>query len=550
MSLLNFPNSPTTGDTYAFGVNIWEWTGSSWIKSGAIATTAEETVPDWIRPSDWLPLPSMTEGDQKFAGLYAIFQGASGNTGTTADSNFVALNAFGNYIIDWGDGITQAFTSGTTAYYRYNYENIAATAYSTQGYKQILIQGYPQSGSTLTGLFFNVNHPLTEFSTGSQQFNGHMWLDIKVCAPYLTQLCLTKPFNQSLALQTTATDSTTAPLLKQFEFVGTSGITIASKLFRDCFSLESVKGVCWTANINDMGQMFSQCYSLRKLPDLEMSSVLSLDNTFFLAYSLEQPPKINAPNCTNFNSLFGSCRALKKAPLIVSTSGITLNFMFGNCFSLKSFTNIPDITNAKSIQGMFQGMYSLVEGISFDTSNVLDMGSLYSECSMLKSVPEYNLSSATSTSAMFGNCFSLESCPDFNTPNLTNFTYMFNGCRSLRRAPKLNTNKCTQWLVFGQGPFVFCGALQEIPEYNVSAIPNSQSIGFGQSTPQLKRAIFKDAICNVTIAACDFSPTAINEMFTGLGLTGSGRTVTISGNWGTTGCNRSIATAKGWAVSG
>lgn len=77
MSLLNFPNSPATGDTYGFGVNIWEWTGSSWIKSGAITTTSGEDY-TWTRPSDWLAMPSMTEGDQKVAALYAIYPGGSG----------------------------------------------------------------------------------------------------------------------------------------------------------------------------------------------------------------------------------------------------------------------------------------------------------------------------------------------------------------------------------------------------------------------------------------------------------------------------------------
>jgi hypothetical protein len=42
MSLLNFPNSPSTGDTYSFGAKTWEWDGSSWtIYNLATQSTAE-----------------------------------------------------------------------------------------------------------------------------------------------------------------------------------------------------------------------------------------------------------------------------------------------------------------------------------------------------------------------------------------------------------------------------------------------------------------------------------------------------------------------------
>jgi hypothetical protein len=108
MSLFNPPNSPTVGLTYSFGANIWEWNGYAWLRAGSIATAAEESF-EWVRPSDWLEMPAMNEGDQKFAGLYAIFKGASGFTGAKADSNFVALNMEGNYIVDWGNGVTQVF---------------------------------------------------------------------------------------------------------------------------------------------------------------------------------------------------------------------------------------------------------------------------------------------------------------------------------------------------------------------------------------------------------------------------------------------------------
>jgi hypothetical protein len=97
--------------------------------------------------------------------------------------------------------------------------------------------------------------------------------------------------------------------------------------------------------------------------------------------------------------------------------------------------------------------------------------------------------------------------------------------------------------------FSLTPSLQTIPPYDFSRVNSSQAISF-QSCPQLKVGVVKDHISTISYQSCDLSPSALNDIFTNLGLTGSGKTITIGGNWGASGCNRSIATAKGWAVSG
>ena len=70
-------------------------------RRGAIAAAKQEG--DWVRPSDWLPLPSVSDSEQKFVGLHAIFE----------DANFVALRCQAAYTVDWGDGVVENFTSNT-----------------------------------------------------------------------------------------------------------------------------------------------------------------------------------------------------------------------------------------------------------------------------------------------------------------------------------------------------------------------------------------------------------------------------------------------------
>ena len=53
----------------------------------------------------------------------------------------------------------------------------------------------------------------------------------------------------------------------------------------------------------------------------------------------------------------------------------------------------------------------------------------------------------------------------------------------------------------------------------------------------------------ISFADCKLSAAALNEIFTNLG-TASAQTITIINNYGAATCNRSIATAKGWTVTG
>jgi len=52
-----------------------------------------------------------------------------------------------------------------------------------------------------------------------------------------------------------------------------------------------------------------------------------------------------------------------------------------------------------------------------------------------------------------------------------------------------------------------------------------------------------------TIASCNFSGPALNTYYTNLG-SGTGQTLTVTGNYGVTDDDPSIATAKGWTVTG
>lgn len=63
------------------------------------------------------------------------------------------------------------------------------------------------------------------------------------------------------------------------------------------------------------------------------------------------------------------------------------------------------------------------------------------------------------------------------------------------------------------------------------------------------RIAAKDFRFSFSVAFCKLSAAALNEIYTNL-PTVVGQTITVSNNYGTTGDNPAIATAKGWTVTG
>jgi hypothetical protein len=67
--------------------------------------------------------------------------------------------------------------------------------------------------------------------------------------------------------------------------------------------------------------------------------------------------------------------------------------------------------------------------------------------------------------------------------------------------------------------------------------------------PSLSRIEARNFRFTFVISVCKLSATALNEIYTNLPSV-VGQTITVTSNWGTATDTPSIATAKGWAVTG
>ena len=144
---------------------------------------------------------------------------------------------------------------------------------------------------------------------------------------------------------------------------------------------------------------------------------------------------------TNMSNMFSDNTSLTNITFgdNFNTANVTnMGGMFKNCTILKTIDlSSFDTSNATIFASMFmncQGLQNL-DLKSFNTSNVTSMLSMFYNCSSLTSLDlsSFNTSNVERMETMFYNCSSLTSLDlsNFNTSKITDMTYMFNRCKSL-----------------------------------------------------------------------------------------------------------------------
>lgn len=307
----------------------------------------------WVRPADWLALPALADGDEKIAGLFAVYDGGS---------NFVAFQIYGAYTVDWGDGsAAENFSSGAIAQHNLSYSGVSSDTLSSRGYRQAIITITPQAGQHITNLNFGKKHDqsgLGEYRTP--------WLDIAVASQNLSGMYVSSS-NARLAL------------MEQFRIIGTHGITSLGYVFYNCDSLETVS--IDTANVTNMAYTFAYCKSLKWI-DFDTRNVTNMNGTFFENSALHFGHDLNTAKVESMSSMYSACACLVGIPAYDTNKVTDMSSMFSYSGGVTFF---PDI----------------------DTSNVENMASMFFNNSALQAVPELNVAKCTNFASMFSGCPSL-----------------------------------------------------------------------------------------------------------------------------------------------
>lgn len=232
--------------------------------------------------------------------------------------------------------------------------------------------------------------------------------------------------------------------------VDTSAVTWMKSLFSGCTSLTSIENLASfnTSNVTSMGTMFYNCRALTSLnlSTFDTSKVTDMNQMFAQCISLQtvDVSNFNTDSVTDMYSMFYNCQSvtdidLSNAHKLAYTPG-----MFYNCAALQSitFANSIDTSNVTNMGDMFSGCSSLkrIDLSNFDTSNVTNIWNLFANCSSLEyiDISSFDLSNVTAHGNPFVNTTALKT---LKTPKVNPLDTMVLAKEMLNTSTFTNTTK-------------------------------------------------------------------------------------------------------------
>lgn len=494
-----------------------------------VADSLSNAAP-WTRNPSWLTLPVVSDTDEKFVGLHAVWPA----------NIWAAVRCQGDYTVDWGDGSVINYSSNVLADHYYDstnpllantnapvtlvdagdlvertfhgytnnttvrFFNITGTTGLNEGveyyvinatannfqvsntilgsavtltgngsaallpYEQAIVIITPQVGSNITLFDMGVRYANSNISASANLFSGYStgWLDIDMSLPSLTSTGLRISTNNWVF-----TDEDEYYLrydnLERAVIRNTGNLTTAQSLFDGMKNIRVVE-LPTTSNIANLNFTFYNCYSLSNVNLFDTSKATSMYYMMNSCFNLRQLPLFNTSNVTSFSSAFEACTSLKEFPPLNTVNGK----FFSGMFTSTNLTTIPllDTSNGSSFSNMF--VNSRIEKVPLlNLSNAKTTSSMFYGCKNLNEVPLFNTSNVSDMSYMFYDCRSLRSIPTFNTCNVTSMGNMFTLCSRLVDVPLFDMSNVST----ASNMFRNCTALRQVPNFNV---PNLQTAAF------------------------------------------------------------------------
>lgn len=399
-------------------------------------------------------------------------------------ANFFAFNGQGAYTINFGDGTTTNYASNTQANYEFNFNNAALAG--------------TNKPVTFTAATNTVNQAAHGFTAGTVVpfFNIVTTTGLVEGRRYYVVNPIANAFQVSATLggaPVTLTGDGSATLLPYKVAI----VTITPQ------AGQNLTVINLQAKHNQTGL---QAYTTGWL-DLAISV-----------------PNVAGASYTLGGTTVGH-RILERVNVIACGVLTNMASMYSNTPALRSVSAFPSgITQVTNLASHYQG-------------------------SGLKNFPIFLGSAANvqSTSQMFNSCFNAEYFPALpgSIAALTNVTNMYSST-NVKRIPAFPsstanisgfTNICQQM-----------PNLVELPAFNLSGVTTGSSASnMFVNCPSLRRMLISGMRFSFTVANCQLSAAATNEIFEGLPAVATAQTITVSGN-PNAGFTASIATAKNWVV--
>lgn len=269
---------------------------------------------------------------------------------------------------------------------------------------------------------------------------------------------------------------------------------------------------------------------------------------------------INLPNLAAGANLIIGGSAVRHTSLervnITSWGNInSIADMFFGCTRLQSVNETEwNMSNITSVLNLFRSCAAIskLNCSNWDISKINNWGNAFLTCWGMVSfiAPSGTITSSNGLVNLFNSCYALEELDlsGWDVSKITNMNGIFGGCFSLRNLNLTGWN--TSAVTNATNMFATCYSLDKIPALNLSAVNTITSASFCSNSVSLTRMQATGINVSVSVANCMLGASALNEIYTNLSANGTGKTITVTGNYGTASDDPSIATAKGWTVTG
>ena len=392
--------------------------------------TYKPDVKPWVRPSEWLDMPTINPGDEKVAMLLAVPSGEPISVLLYIHGTEISSNIRPTYsTIDWGDGNSELvygretrwnYNSETNPYiqppiHEYNFDDLpSSTEFILNG--MLCRQTIIEIDNSVSGLqYFNIaymNDGYVRNPTGNypQAKGGHhnnvqtsTLLDLHVESSNLTEMPTINHNGYSRHYNV------------QRMVINSSGnLKYCSRMFQEMFELQSVSYPSGMfSDCTSFYHMFSNCRKLSEIPPMDTSSATELQGMFYNCNSLvELPEGLNTASVTGFYSTFNECYSLKEFPNLDYSNGTNFSATFARMYQIRDIPSGLDFSKAEYTNSMFAYGHSLeVLPVRFldQMSGVVQAASMFQYCPKLRNFGgPINLPSCTHMVNFANNCGNIE----------------------------------------------------------------------------------------------------------------------------------------------
>lgn len=112
-----------------------------------------------------------------------------------------------------------------------------------------------------------------------------------------------------------------------------------------------------TASVTDMSSMFSKCYGLTSIPQLNTSNVTNMSNMFEYNY-ITSIPELDTSKVTNMFAMFAECDKLTNIPELDTSNVTNMHYFARYCSSLTSIPRL-DVSKCVNFSEALDGCRSL-----------------------------------------------------------------------------------------------------------------------------------------------------------------------------------------------